>query len=289
MWKPRAVLPATLALSLLSTAALAAPVSRSVDVELSLVRPGTLLADPGCPGCGPHVLTARGSGTVSVDPIAKTIGLPAGLATLASPFVGVTIVGDTTAIASVSATRLSPLAGTFSIGGAAGIAAESPCPSGGPAAGVACVGQSGFGGALGVTGTYNLVIVAGAVTIPLNLGDARMGLGGPASPAYFSADAAPWTVGTARIGLSTYGGGTTTTQRSGAIGADTLSLVSPTRITSYGLVVPVFAELEVTFTDGLGVPDFVASVPEPAAPAMLGAAGLALLAARRRRRRGCRA
>lgn len=285
----RSVVVVFLVLSFAGTAfdadtAEAAPVARPVELELSIEMVGLKMLPGGCYSCafvyGP---IAAGVGTVTVDETAGTIGLAAGLATLATPFVGIDY-GVSTAIAGVTASQLSNWAGTFSVGGGQGLPGEPPCPAGPLTFGVACAGQQGFGGFLGLAGTVNLQVVPNVITIPFDLAALNVGLGGtgPVTSGGFGYDAAPWTVGTARVALAGFSA-VSPIIRTGSVGTQQFSLVTPSRVTALGNILPIVARLEVRFTDGLGVPTFVSAVPEPSLGWLALLAGLAVVAARRRR------
>jgi hypothetical protein len=267
-----------LLLVLPATNAQAAAVARPAMLELSinLLDLDPILYDPYgfvCYGC-PQITVQRAA-TVTVDPMLGRIGVAASALTLGAP---IQVLIDSTAISSITMTRLSNLSGTFSVGGAAGGAGEPACPVG---PGGACVPQSGFGGPMGLTGTYNIHIIPNVVVIPIALGPLRFGLGGAgvgAPPTEFAFDAAPWTVGRGEVALTG-----STSAATGSIGTSSFRLVTPTFVSALGNLLPIFATLTVSFTDGLGVPGFVSGrVPEPAlAVLILGAAGLGALLIRR--------
>ena len=259
-------------LSLVGVAA-AAPISRPAELRLtlhmglSLYRyTGSGAIDYQCFPCDGPVLTAPAS--ISVDEAAQSIQIASGLLTLTSPWLAVE--SGSTAIAAISISQLTLLSGTFSVGGAAGIAGEPPCP----VAVGACVAQSGFGGNLGLQVGGGLTVLPNVIVLPLSVSAA--GIGGPPAPtpATPTRDFAPWTVRTGR-----FASGTGTIARTGTVGTNRLSLVTPIYAPTIGGALALFGELEIEFTDGQGVPSFVSLVPEPAGIALLvlGVLGLVVL------------
>jgi hypothetical protein len=145
----------------------AAPVVRTADLTLTL-------RFQGLPGI---TLSATGA-TVMVDDSGGLGGmgqitLAAGAITLATSIV--IPVTASTAFASLTAQTLGNQAGAFSIGGAGnGVpTTELPCPPTPLASGLACVGQAGLGGVMGLSGTVN--VWAGPVAIPVQLSFIQIG------------------------------------------------------------------------------------------------------------------
>jgi hypothetical protein len=253
-----AALPlAGLLLGLAPPEALAVPVFRSVEATLDVRVIDIPSAEvPGIP--------ISGVGTVSVDPDVGRIVVPAGLAYLSAPVV--IPVTSTTALGSLSATTLSNQSGAFSLGGG-GLPGES-CP---PAAGEACVGGSRLGGAMGLTGQFYPFIIPNIVRIPIDVAAARIGQGGSVSSP-FTYDAAPWTLGTARVRTAS---GTFTASGSIDTAVSSLTFVTPLYVNALGNVMPTFSRFTLRFTDGLGLPDFVSgSIPEPGTGVLLGGVGV---------------
>jgi len=279
---------------LLAIAALAAapaegaPVLRpaTLELRLSLVGLDPIFYDPYsyvCYGC--PLATVQAAGSVSVDPMIGRIGVSAAALTLGTPVVAG--VDSTTALASITATRLSNLSGTFSVGGAAIGPSEPPCPVG---PGSACVPQTAFGGVMGLTGTIRFHVVPNVVVIPVVLGNFQVGLGGSGTNTTFPAsfDAAPWTVGQGRALLATTSGGTQTEATTGQVTASSIRLVTPVFVSTLGNQLPFFAELSITFSDGLGTPAFAFdTIPEPALLVLLLPAAAVVATAARTWRRNC--
>lgn len=216
---------------------------------------------------GLEAIVIPGSGTVDVAPDGS-ISLAAGFVSATNLLVPVT---STTAVYSLTASFLGNQAGTFSPLGASAVP-DGVCGPGEPLSGQACVGGGGLGGALGLSGILNVVIVPSFVVFPLDLDGLQVGQGG-AGNMPFTYDAAPWTTGTARVNLGgspPYGGVLTTT---GSHAGTSLTLVTTTFVAACGNLLPVFASLEIT------------GIPEPGMAGLLaaGAAGLALAVGRRRR------
>lgn len=169
--------------------------------------------------------------------------------------------------------------------GAANLALGAAVPSGelcATSTGNACVEGGGLGGTLALGGNAGIHVIPSILVIPIDLGVAGAGVGGATLATNgFAFDAAPWTLGTARV--STSGG---TFSRAGALGPNDLTLVTPIYVEAFGTEMPIFAELTISFLDGGGVPAFV--VPEPGivgfATATLLAAAMARTRERRRRR-----
>jgi hypothetical protein len=260
MQNPYIRLSLRVALPLLSLVCLAAPPAAAMTLV-----PAEAVMTFRIPGIDP--VSLPGSGTVSVDTATGTVSVPSGLISLPSPVV--IPVTTTTAIASISAATLANQAGTFSFGG--GSVPGEICP---PAANSACVGGDLYGGQMGLFGTINIAIIPNIVVIPFDLDALGVGVGGSASPT-ITADAAPWTAGTAQV-RSAYGtfllsGSTYTGSQPGV-----LTLVTPTYISALGNLLPVFVSLSL---------EFEIPVPEPTTGLLLLAAGVAgALAARRRPR-----
>jgi hypothetical protein len=256
-------LTTALLLLLAGPAAQAAPVSRpaSFTLELGALGLGSLYVyTPSggayiCYSCFPEI-QIQATGTISVDSAAGTVSLAAGAITLPQT---ITYGVGGTSIASLKVERLTNLTGTFAVGGAAGHAGEPPCPLSGTGA---CVPQTGFGGIMGLTGTYFVTIIPNIVVLPVALGP--LGRAGTATAGGYTYDPAPWTVGTARISQpgTLYSSFSYTT--TGFVTADAFRLVAPTYVLALGNVLPFFSFLTVELTDGLGVPGFVSgAVPEP--------------------------
>ncbi len=280
----------------LASAANATPVARSASITLTV----KIQSLPGI------VITGNattGTGGLTVDTATGSMVLAAGVIAQTAP---ITIpVTATTSFASLRATGVDNLTGLFSIGGGlvtATIPTEIACPSASPPAlGIACIGASGLGGQMSLSGTIFPVVVPMLATVPIPLNALGIGHGGfvriPNTPAGFLFDAAPWTQGVAKIGLTatskttwmgslmgipltvtytmswatvasaTGAGGTVGTPNSG-----TITLVSPVYVSALGNVLPTFATLQIHF------------IPEPGTFLLLGA-GLGGIALLRRRRR----
>jgi len=249
-------------LLLAAGAANAAPVNRPTTLNIEIAIQGL------------DAITIASTASIAVDETASSIAIPAGAIALTAKVV--IPVTATTAVASLSAKTISNLAGTISPSGAAGITGEAACP---PATtGLACVQQTGVGGAMGFTGSLNVAVVPMVVVIPVNLNNARLGQGG-ATSSPFTIDAAPWTTKTGSVNV----GGTpyATLQGTVSVSASRFTLVSPSFVSALGNILPLFGTLQVAFTDGNGLPAFM---PEPTAMLGIGAAlgALALLTRRRR-------
>ncbi len=248
----------------LSGAVQAAPVSRPADVRLSLRIDGWR---------SEHFLqfdwtVSQASTSVMVDHGLGSISLAAGALQQTTPLV--LPLSATTAVQSLTAKSISNAAGTFSLAGAAGQPGEDPCPAAG--AGVACVSQLGFGGTMLLQGSLNYQLIPGFITIPVPFPTLGVGRGGAGTAAPVTADAAPFTVRTAQA-LTASGAAFA---RSGTVSASTFRLVSPTYVDLIGIEIAVFTTLEIEFTDGGGVPDFVSQVPEASVVVLLTVAGFAL-------------
>ncbi|MGH0033787.1 MAG: PEP-CTERM sorting domain-containing protein [Myxococcota bacterium] len=229
-------------------------VSRPVDATLTIAIPGV----------EPFNLTSAGH--VSVEVGTGSIAVPAALVTL--PSATIVPVTTTTAIASVTATHLANQAGTFSWGGA-NLSGEL-CP---PAADSACVGGTGFGGQLALSGTVAVHIIPDIVVIPIDLDNARIGQGGAVSTP-LSFDAAPWTTGAGQVRTAS---GTFLLSGTNDLGSvpNQLTLVTPTYVSAVGFIAPVFLELTLEFEAPV--------VPEPSTGTLLAAGCAAALGLRRRR------
>jgi hypothetical protein len=173
----------------------------------------------------------------------------------------------TTTLQALTFVGLSNQSGTFSIGGLTAQAPGEVCP-GGPATGEACHAGGGVGGTMALTGTMYLYIIPTIVPIPILLGDAGLGLGaGGSTNLPFTADAGAWSTGAGYLGLAS---GTAST--SGM--PSPLKLVSPAYTNALGNEISFVASLTLT---AVSLP-----VPEASAALLVGCAGLAALAVRRR-------
>ncbi|NNL67946.1 MAG: hypothetical protein HKP30_16985 [Myxococcales bacterium] len=220
----------------LAPAASAAPIATGVILTIEVV--------------GLPAVSIAGATTVSVT--GSTVSIPAGAVSLTAPLV-VPVTGFT-GIQSLSASSLGNLSGTFSLGGVTNQLPGEVCPTG-PFFGGCTVG-GGVGGAMGLTGVLDIVIVPSAVTFPLDLATLGVGLGGTAM-APFSVNAAGWTTRTGRIGT-----GSATSSRVGQ-GGGPLQLVTPTYVMGGGNLLPLFATLTLT--------NVTLPVPEPGGLLMLAA------------------
>jgi hypothetical protein len=229
---------------LLGAAAQAAPWNVQATLELQLT--------------GFPAVTATGSG--SVDLTGGVLSVPASLVTLSSATIPVT---STTAIDSLVASGIANQAGTFQVGGATTQAPGEVC--GAPLSGEACVAGGGLGGLMGLSGALNVVVIPSLVIFPFDLDAARVGRGGSAGTTVgYIADGAPWTTGTARVGVYTASGAPGALSTAGGSGPGSLTLVTTTFISACGNTLPLVGRFTLT------------SVPEPAMLALvvLGAAGL---------------
>jgi hypothetical protein len=201
-----------------------------------------------------------GSGSIDVSGGVYTI--PAGLLSVASLTVPVT---TTSAVNSLVVTGIGNLAGTFAPLGVTTQAPAEICPV--APLGQACVSGGGLGGIMALTGVINMHVVPHVLVIPVGLFDMRIGQGGSTGTP-FTADGAPWTTGTARIGIT---GGPVSTL--GGVMGGSLSLVSATRVFLVSQLLPTTARLTLT-----------PLVPEPTGLTLvaIGVAGLVLLARSRR-------
>jgi hypothetical protein len=233
-----------------ATTANAAPVLRTVNATMSIAIAGL------------DSISITGSGTVTVDTALGTIVIPAGLVALTAKVV--VPVTATTAITSLSAKVISNQAGTLSLGGATAQLPGEICPSGLPS----CNAGGAIGGAMGLTGAVNVVLVPMVVVIPVDLNAALVGQGGSTNVPFIF-DAAAWTSGTAIV---TTPNGTVVTFGTGSIGGSSVTFVTPTYVSALGNLLPLFTTLTLSF------------VPEPGTLLLLGAgvAGLVVIGRRRR-------
>ena len=253
----RASLPTGLLACLLlalPASATAAPISRPAQLEFSVF----MQIDQGV------TLAVTSTATVTVDPVAETLAIGAGALVQTEPVIIIPLSGPT-AIGSLTATGIQNLTGTFQFGGVTSQAPSEICPT--PLVeGEACNVGGSLGGQLGIVGTINVHIIPNIVVIPLKLGEMKIGIGGVAS-GNFTTDPAAWTLGQGKVRLPpptfTYSAFQTTYTYSGALaaGAETISLVSPTRIQALGnQLQPIFFgpyEFAIRFLDGLGIPQFI--------------------------------
>lgn len=242
----------------------AAPVSRPVDVAVTITIEGI------------ESISLSSSGSISVDEATSQLIFPAAVVTLASPVV--VPVTASTAVGSITAQTISNQLGTLSPSGAAGIPGEAPCP---PATtGIACVVQTGIGGAMGFTGTIAVHVIPNVVVVPVNLNAALIGQGGGTNTP-FTFDAAPWTT---KTGLVKVGGTTPTVTQVGSVSTtgSRFTIVTPTFVSALGNLLPQLSSFQVTFTDAQGLPSFM-GMPEPTALLAVGSVlgALALLSRRR--------
>jgi len=214
---------------------------------------------------GLAAVTVGGVGTVDVT--GSTVTVPAGLVTLGATLV-VPVTGTTAVTSLTWLDGLANLGGVFSSGG---VSAGEICTGAAPAAngsgGVACNVGGGVGGAMALTGTFELFIVPMLVPLQFDLNFMKTGQGGSTNSP-FLIDAAHWST---RTGLLNTGANVAAAYGAGS----PFTLVSPTYVNALGNLLPAFATLTLT--------DVHLPVPEPSALLMVGAgvAGLALLAARR--------
>jgi len=215
-------------------------------------------------------LTVGGSGIIDVT--GSTITIPAGLVALGSAII--VPVTATTVINTLSITKLSNLSGTFSIGGVTAQLPSEVCPAGGPVAndsgGAACNVGGSIGGVMALTGTLFVNIIPNIVVIPVNLNSALIGQGGSTNQP-FMIDAAAWTTGVGLVNT----GVNTVAQTASHFPYVGLQLVSPTFVSALGNLLPIFVSLTIS--------NPALPVPEPAAWLLVGAAGIGLVALRRRR------
>jgi len=265
-------------------AANAAPVQKTVQETLTLeiLNVGTL--------------SIAGTGTVSVDTVAGTLKMPNQILSLTTTVVFP--VTTTTAVNAVIAKKgLGKAAGTWSIGGATAQAGTGEICGATVPLGSACVGGGGLGGAVPLVGTISVDV---GIVIPINLVAANVGVGGYATAGgmgTFKFEAAPWTTGTGKVGITstttmtnfflgttftmtntfnvvtTVSGTGDLTELAGAQSSQ-LTLVSPTFVSALGNILPVIASNS-----------FHVVVPEPGTILLVvsGVGGLALLGRRRRR------
>jgi len=264
-------------------AANAAPVQKTVQETLSIeiLNVGTL--------------SLSGTGTVSVDTVAGTLKMPNQILSLANTVVFP--VTTTTAVNAVIAKQgLGKAAGTWSIGGATAQAGTGEICGATVPLGSACVGGGNLGGTVPLLGTISVDV---GITIPINLVAANVGVGGYATAGgmgTFVFEAAPWTTGTGKVGITStttmtafvFGGTVTATNTFNVVttisgtgdltelagaGSSQLTLVSPTFVSALGNILPVIA------SNSFHV------VPEPGTILLVasGVGGLVLLGRRRRR------
>ncbi len=242
----------------MATTAQAAPVARTVISTLGIEVVGL------------DTIEVVNTGTVSTDSSGGVAGfgsviIGAGLVNLTSKIV--VPVTATSAIASirVKAGNLGNNSGTLSVGGATVQAPDEVCPNGGSA----CVAGGAYGGTLAITGIVSVIITPKAVTIPVDLEGAGLGVGGSTNSP-FTFDAAPWTNGTGLVytpnapgGVGLFGTGTHA--------GNSITFVTPTYVNALGNLLPLFTVWEFNF-------------PEPGTLMLLGAGVAGLVVVGRRRR-----
>jgi len=239
----------------LTGSAHAAPVPRSVELKLTLV-----ILDP---YVAPHSrLEFSVPATVSVDATAQSLAIPGNLFGGVSDSVVIPVSAQT-AIRGVSVENLDLLAGTFRPGGVASQVPSEICPPLVLPASInfACDLGSSFGGPAGLVGTLGVVIVPGVVTLQLPLAP-TFGAGGRLTYTFNTTtfDGAPWTLGRGHVAFTGFSSALSAT---GTLMAnqERFSLVTPAFVGISG--VPLLGgvirpwRLEIAFTDGLGIPQFI--------------------------------
>ncbi len=238
----------------------AAPVSRTVVSTLSITIQGL------------DSITVTNTGSVSTDSSGGVSGLGsviigAGLVSLSSKIL--VPVTATSAIASirVKAGNLGNQSGTMSVSGVTLQAPEELCSNAN--SGQACDVGGEYGGQLAITGIVSVIITPKAVTIPVDLEGAGLGVGGSTNSP-FTFDAAPWTNGTGLVytpnapgGVGLFGTGTHA--------GNSITFVTPTYVNALGNLLPLFTVWEFNF-------------PEPGTLMLLGAGVAGLVVVGRRRR-----
>lgn len=218
------------------------------------------------------------SGTGFLSVTASDFFVPSDLVNLQSAItVPVTATAGGLTVDSITAlTGVRNLTSTFSLGGITNQVPGEVCPPTvpSPISGAACNVGGGLGGAMPLAGTIRVLLLGGGLSIPIQLDEANVGLGGPFSfgdSIALTGDAAAWTTGT---GLLNTGTNVVATQGSSVTPDGGFNLVTPTYVaTAGGIPLHMFTSFS-----------FTPAVPEPGVLLLVaaGVAGLALGVPRRR-------